>query len=85
MQVRILQIRDYAPGSKTSNLSRNLQGFATGLFGGTKRGLDPDARYQRDVVNLKEQNEFLKAQGCRSFDIEAELKNTDINHTPTAR
>jgi len=85
MQVRILQIRDHGVKTRTSQLSRSLQGVVTPLYGGTKRGLDPDGQYARDVARLHAYNKKLAAQGCKTFDLEEELQPKDVSHTPMPR
>jgi len=84
MQVRILQIRDYDPAAKTSGLSRGLQSVVTGILGGTSHGLNPDGRHAKDISKLREQNDWLASQGCKTFDLDKELQPQDIKHTPMA-
>lgn len=83
MQVRILQIRDYAVRQKTSGLSRGLQSLSSQTFGGTTAGADPDGQYHKDLAALQAYNRRLAEKKCRTFDLEAELKPKPTTVTPT--
>lgn len=82
MQLLILQIRDYPDRNKGSLLARGIQGVTVPIIGGTRTGLDPDARYQLDVMRLQAFNARLSHLKCPTFDLEAELKARDVTHTP---
>jgi len=82
MQLRILQVRDYAERKKTSEVSRLAQQALTPIYGGTRSGADPESEYRRDVAMLQTYNRQLAAKKCRTFDLEAELKSQPIQHTP---
>lgn len=82
MQIRILQIRDYESRSKPSSASRTLQSITTPIFGGTRQGMDPDGQYQRDRAMLDAYNARLAEKHCKTYNIDAELQNTDVNETP---
>ncbi|CFX03032.1 conserved exported protein of unknown function [Candidatus Filomicrobium marinum] len=82
MQLLILQIRDYPDRAQGSQIARGIQGITVPLFGGTQRGLDPDAQYQRDVRKLEAFNARLAKLKCPTFDLQAELSARDVKHTP---
>jgi hypothetical protein len=83
MQVRILQIRDYAQRSGSTGLSHVMQTATTTVLGGTKEGTDPDGRYARDRAVLEAYNNHLAAKGCPTFDLVAELQPKPVNETPS--
>lgn len=85
MQVRILQIRDFAEREQTSTVSHMIQQGATAIFGGTKEGVAPAQRYARDRAILEAYNQQLVDKGCKSFDLDAELdpKTGASSPTPT--
>lgn len=85
MQLLILQIRDYPDRDKGSMLARGLQSLTVPLIGGTKTGLDPDGRYQKDVRKLQAFNARLAQLKCPTFDLEYELSVRDVRHTPKPR
>lgn len=83
MQVRILQIRDYRSENKTTLVSRGIQSATTSVVGGSAEGTDPDGRYARDRAVLDAYNRQLAAKGCKTFDLEAELRPKPVTATPT--
>ncbi len=83
MQVRILQIRDYAERPGTTGLSHATQIATTSVLGGTKEGTDPDSRYAHDRAVLEAYNNQLAAKGCPTFNLVAELKPRGIMETPS--
>lgn len=82
MQVRILQIRDYDPSRKTSEISRSLQSVHAPIIGGSTFGVDPDSRYKSDRAMLVAYNRRLAEKKCRTFDLDAELKPKPYSDTP---
>lgn len=72
MQVRLMQVR--APAASTTEGARTLHGTATAVFGGTTRGLDPEAERRRDLALLKAYNRRLAEKGCPTFDLARELR-----------
>lgn len=82
MQVRILQIRGYQGGQGSSLLSRTMLSTGTAIFGGTTTGIDPDREVARDRAQLEAYNRQLAAKGCKTFDLDAELKPLPVTHTP---
>lgn len=83
MQVRILQVRDFEARERTSFVARGLQTATTSVLGGSKEGADPDGQYQRSRAQLAAYNQLLASKGCRTFDLESELKPKPITETPT--
>lgn len=77
MQVRILQLRSFEGGQRSTAVSRIAQTGATMVFGGSDYGTDPDKRRQRDLAVLEAYNKQLAVKKCRTFDLEAELKPHD--------
>ena len=73
MKIRILQIRDSRSRTNSSELSRSLQ-LAQSQFGGSTTGIDPDAEHSRDRAMLDAYNTQLAAKGCKTLDLESELK-----------
>jgi hypothetical protein len=73
MKIRIMQLRDQATRTRTSELSRGLQ-TATSQFGGSGYGSSPDSEHARDRAMLEAYNGLLASKGCKTFDLEAELK-----------
>ena len=82
MQVRILQVRDDSQQTASSVVSQTMQSAVVPVFGGTDRGLDPARSRTRDLAMLQAYNEQLKAKGCGTFDLAAELNVRDVRHTP---
>jgi len=82
MQVRILEVRDYAARDKSTKASHGLQSVVTGILGGSKRGTDPDGDYARDVAKLQAYNQQLAAKGCKSFDLAKVLQPRPVTETP---
>lgn len=84
MQVRILQIRDYAERKGSSTLSRGLQSAFSKTVGTSPKGLDPDATQSQDLKMLQAYNRLLVAKGCRSYNLEQELQKRGPNDMPAA-
>ncbi|NOT72974.1 MAG: hypothetical protein HOP09_17380 [Hyphomicrobium sp.] len=85
MQIRILEIRDYNERNRTTIASRALQSGVGAVFGGSKSGLDPSGRYAQDRAMLDAYNKQLGVKGCKTYDLEAELKPQDFRVTPEAK
>lgn len=85
MQVRILGLRSEATRSQTTSFSRQLQsvGSSTGMTKG--QALDPKSRQAQELAELQQMNEQLKKMGCKTFDLTAELQQTDYRVTPRPR
>jgi hypothetical protein len=82
MQVRILQVRDYAERSKSTAVSRLAQQALTPITGGSQHGADPDGQYRRDLAMLHAYNRRLAEKKCPTFDLEADLKPQPAQNTP---
>ncbi|MFZ4806851.1 MAG: hypothetical protein ACOYLQ_06295 [Hyphomicrobiaceae bacterium] len=82
MQVRILQIRDADTRKPTTGLSQGLQSAVTPVFGGATYGASSQGDLARDRAMLDAYNAQLKAKGCGTFDLDAELASRDVTHTP---
>lgn len=82
MQVRILQIRDYAERPGSTGFSHVMQTATTSVLGGTKEGTDPESRYARDRAVLEAYNGRLAEKGCPTFNLVAELKPKSVMETP---
>jgi hypothetical protein len=82
MQVRILQVRDYAKREKSSAIARITQQGTTQILGGTQHGANPDSQYQRDVAMLYAYNRQLAAKKCPTFNLETELQPQPVERTP---
>ena len=74
MMVTINRLRHRAKEVGTSSLAVGANKLATPFFGGSGKGLDRDAEYQRDRARLEAYNRHLADKGCQTVDIEAELK-----------
>lgn len=82
MQVRILDLRDYAARSKSTLFSRGFQYAVTSILGGTDYGKSPDSQYARDVARLHAYNRQLVAKDCKSFNLETDLQPKPVMETP---
>lgn len=84
MQVRILQVRDYNQQTRASQVSRGIQSALASTFGNSAKGVDPDGVYAADLKTLRAYNQLLVAKGCKSYDLDRELQQTDPLVTPAA-
>lgn len=73
MKIRIMHLKDGQKRAKTSELSRSLQ-TATSVFGGSSTGSDPDGDIRTDRAMLEAYNQQLAAKGCKTLDLESELR-----------
>lgn len=83
MQVRILQIRDFEERETQSFVSRGVQAAAHPVLGTNTTGGDPTGQVSRDRAKLRAYNQQLIAKGCKSFNLDAELKPKPVTVTPT--
>jgi hypothetical protein len=74
MMVTINRLRHRAREVGTSSLAVGANKLATPFLGGSGKGLDRDAEYQRDLARLEAYNRHLADKGCSTVDIQAELK-----------
>ena len=82
MQIRILEIRDYDERNQTSIVSQALKATVKPFFGGGTRGNDPTADYAKDRAILEAYNKQLALKGCKTYDLDAQLKPKDFKVTP---
>lgn len=83
MQIRILEIRDYNERSQTSKVSQVLKSAVKPFFGGGTYGTNPGADYAKDRAMLEAYNTQLATKGCKTYNLDAELKPKDFRETPT--
>ncbi len=84
MQVMILSLRSENQRSETTSIARQMQSIGSS-FGSAAKPMDLNSRTARDLADLKASNAKLKAMGCKTYDLEAELAQTDMSVTPKAR
>lgn len=85
VQLLILQLRGNGSRTKSSGLSRGLQSALSATVGTTATGSDPDGQHAADLKRLQDYNQRLSAMGCKSYDLDYELKQTDPLVSPSAR
>jgi hypothetical protein len=73
MMVTINRMRHKAKEVGTSALAVEANKLARPFFGGSTKGLDRDAEYQRDRARLEAYNRHLADKGCATINIDAEL------------
>lgn len=80
LTIKIIQMRDAANRAKPSAAASALQEGVRPLKGGTTYGQSLEVDYKRDRVRLETLNAKLVEKGCKSFDLDAQLKpgNTDV-------
>lgn len=83
MQVRILEARTSGSAPPPSTLSRALQSSVGSLFGTASKTPSSASASQPLRADLDRDNRKLAAAGCRSFDLDAELAQTDFRVTPS--
>jgi hypothetical protein len=83
MQVRILQLRGFEDRKQASGFARGIQSGMAATFGNLSHGTDPQGVYADDIKSLHAYNQRLVAMGCKSYDLESELKKTDPLETPS--
>jgi len=82
MQVRILQLRGFDDRKQASSLSRGIQAGMAATFGNLSHGVDPQGQHDADIQSLQAYNQRLVALGCKSYDLQKELNETDPHETP---
>jgi hypothetical protein len=73
MMVTISRLRHRDGEVPTSGLAIGANRAATTFLGGSSKGLDREAEYQRDRARLEAYNRHLAQKGCETIDIQAEL------------
>jgi hypothetical protein len=84
IQLRLLSLRDAGAVEPSSAAARAIHGVAGAALGGSTARSDPDADKRRDRAMVEAYNRQLAAKGCKTFDLEAELKKPPGLDTPTA-
>lgn len=84
MQVRILSLRSENKRSQPTSLAKQFESLGSS-FGGSKKPEETGTRAARDLADLHASNAKLKSMGCKTYDIEAELAQTDMSVTPRAK
>lgn len=82
MKIWILSLRSDNSRSETSSLSRGLQSFGTGVGMTSGSAPDPKGSRAQKLARLEQYNNKLKELGCKSFDLQAELQQTDMRIMP---
>jgi hypothetical protein len=75
MQIRIIELKT-KDRHATTDVSRTAQQLVTPIFGGPQRATDPEGERVLDRARLDAYNKQLAAKGCKTVDIEAELKGS---------
>lgn len=73
IQVRIRQLRGALSDDRTTEVARSLQAVASPIFGGTSRGINPDADNARDLGIIVAYNQRLIEKKCPAYNLEAEF------------
>lgn len=85
MKVWILSLRGDNARTQTSTLSRGLQTFGTGIGMTSGSAPDPKGNRAQQLARLEQYNNKLKEMGCKSYDLQAELQQTDMRIMPQPR
>jgi hypothetical protein len=73
IMVTISRLRQRGSEVPTSGLAVGANKVATGVLGGSSKGLDREAEYRRDRARIESYNRQLAARNCKTIDIDAEL------------
>lgn len=82
MKVWILSLRSENSRTSTSSLSQGLQFFGTGVGMTAGSAADPEGTVASKLAQLESYNNKLKEMGCKSYDLQAELQQTDMSIMP---
>ena len=82
MKVGILSLRGESSRTRTSSLSQGLQFFGTGVGMTAGSAADPTGTAASKLAQLESYNNKLKEMGCKSYDLQAELQQTDMSIMP---
>jgi hypothetical protein len=85
IQLRLLTLRDAPALEPTSAAARTMHGTAGAVFGTSTVRADPGAELRRDRAVVEAYNRQLAAKGCKTFDLEAELRKSPGLDTPAPR
>jgi hypothetical protein len=73
MQIIITRLKDPAFRNEPSAVSSTIQSGSAAVIGGTARGSDRQAEYDRERARLEAYNRLLATKNCKTMDIDAEL------------
>jgi|SRR5689334_14141388 len=73
MQIIITRLKDPAFRNEPSLVSSTIQSGSAAVMGGSARGSDRQAEYDRERARLEAYNRLLAAKNCKTIDIDAEL------------
>lgn len=73
IQIAISRLRDPYFRQESSALATGAQKTIAPIVGGSTRGADRDAEYQRERAKLDAYNRHLAEKNCKTIDIDAEL------------
>ena len=73
MQIIITRLKDPAFRNEPSFVSSTIQSGSAAVIGGSARGSDRQAEYDRERARLEAYNRLLAAKNCKTMDIDAEL------------
>lgn len=82
MQVRILQVRDYAERPKASGTGQLAFGAFAAVTGNAAYGSDPNRQFANDRAVLEAYNRQLAAKSCATFNLDDELRAQPAAVTP---
>jgi hypothetical protein len=82
MQIKIMELRGYSQDKQASGLSRGIQTGLAATFGNQAHGIDPQGDYEADIKQLHDYNQRLVEKNCKSYDLDVELKKSDIDGVP---
>jgi hypothetical protein len=85
IQLRLLTLRDAASQAPSSFAARAIHGTAGAVLGGSSVRANPETELSRDRAMVEAYNRQLAAKGCKTFDIEAELRKPTGLDTPAPR
>lgn len=82
MQVHIMELRGFSGRQQASALSRGIQAGFSATLGNTAHGIDPQGEHDDAIKQLYAYNQRLVEKGCKSYDLDAELKKNEIDDVP---
>jgi hypothetical protein len=82
IQVKIMELRGFGERKQASGLSRGIQSGLSATLGNLANGVDPQGDYDADIKRLHDYNQRLAAKNCKSYDLDAELKKSEIDDVP---
>jgi hypothetical protein len=82
IQVTVMQLRGFGGRDQASGFSRGIQSGFAATLGNQSHGTDPTGEYAAQMKALHAYNQRLVDKGCKSYDIEAELRKKDTDGMP---